>query len=323
MIFVLIIVFIALCVHLLRTGLAYKAWAAPAGESFKGELFSLGDNLVCVPDRSHLSVDVINKTTVICFPGFLEDMRFFLNVHKNTPARLIIINNANYQNPFSSAVSPTPEWFQSSSYLLGTIAHDAHCMNQVLKNMTGNESVLLHGHSRGGAVVLEAGVQQPEQSRKIQALLEAAVVPQGLLAGRRSQKQQPISFYFLPFVLTSWRLMSPTQLMRHPMMQVSNAYKEKIAGALPFAPRQYTTAVTSAKDIIDWQAKTAITSYTNYHTTTLVVGEKDHVLSRKAMLRSANSCPKVEVIETLGTNHFPSLEKPEVIHDYFHNKING
>lgn len=78
-------------------------------------MLRLGANLVCLPDRSHLASEVVGRTTLICFPGFLEDARYFLEVHRGTPARLIIISNANYQNPFRGAAIATPAWFAGSA----------------------------------------------------------------------------------------------------------------------------------------------------------------------------------------------------------------
>jgi hypothetical protein len=77
-------------------------------------MLRLGGNLVCLPYRSHLASGVVGRTTLICFPGFLEDARYFPEVHRDTLARLIIINKANYQNPFREAAIATPAWFAGS-----------------------------------------------------------------------------------------------------------------------------------------------------------------------------------------------------------------
>jgi pimeloyl-ACP methyl ester carboxylesterase len=313
----LIFIAIAAFIHILRIVLASKVWSPPPGDDFNGVLMSLGDNLVCLPDRSHLSPAVVSQTTLVCFPGFLEDVRYFLEVHHNTPARLIIINNANYQNPLNTDVASIPDWYKPNPYSAGTIAHDAYCLNQVLENMTATERVVLHGHSRGGAVVLEAGNQQPGRAQGLEAILEAAVVPRGRLAGNQEKLLQPVGFYLFPFILAVMRILPKSRRLKSPMMWVSTPAKEKNVLAIPFTPRQYATAVINSADIINWQASTAYDSYDHFNKVTLFVGQRDSVLWRAAMIKSAEKSDAVTVIETTGTDHFISLEKPDLIRDYF------
>jgi len=313
----LILLAIAVLVSVARRVLSNRTWPAPAGEPFHGAVLRLGNNLVCLPDRAHLDADAVSRTTLVCFPGFLEDMRLFLEVHRDTPARLIIINNANYQNPFRDVAVQAPPWFTGNPYLQGTIAHDAFCLNRVIEHMTGPERVVLHGHSRGGAVVLEAGNQRPDLARNVEALLEAAVVPRGRLYDNGEKKLQPVGFYLFPFILSLMRVLPASVRLKSPMMWVSNPTKDKIVAALPFTPRQYATAELNSRDIIDWQARTGFQSYEHFKRITLVVGQRDSVLCRRAMLDSAAQSRAVEVVETTGTDHFISLESPADIRAYF------
>lgn len=313
----LVVVAIVALVLVARRYLAHRVWAPREGDPFSGALLRLGENLVCVPDRSHLPAGEVGRTTLVCFPGFLEDMRYFLEVHRDTPARLIIINNANYHNPFRGVTASTPAWFKGNPHPLGTIAHDAYCLNRVLEHMTGPERVVVHGHSRGAAVVLEAGKQEPERAREVEALLEAAVVPRGRLFANGEKQLQPVGFYLFPFMLTLMRIAPGPRLLNSPMMWVTNETKDRIVRAVPFTPRQYSTAETNSRNIIEWQAGTDHELYENYRRTTLVVGERDGVLCRQAMLDSAARSGHVEVIETTGTDHFISLEAPEIIRSYF------
>jgi pimeloyl-ACP methyl ester carboxylesterase len=313
----LIVIVLLAMIPLVRRFLANKIWAAPPGEEFAGSMFTLGANLVCCPDRSHLPADVVDQATLICFPGFLEDMRFFLEVHRDTPARLIIVNNANYQNPFDCDATASPDWYTQNPYPVGTIAHDAYCVNQVLEHMTGQERVVLHGHSRGGAVVLETGIQKPEHAKGIEAILEAAVVPQGKLVDDGEKKLQPLGLYLFPFVFSLMRILPESLRLKSPMMWVTNATKDKIVAAIPFTPRQYATTVVNSANIIDWQARTEYESYDNFKQVTLYVGQRDSVLSRSAMMDSAAKSTSVSIVETTGTDHFISLEDPARIRNYF------
>lgn len=313
----LILLLVVVLISVLRRVLANRVWAPPDGEDFRGTMLRLGENLVALPDRSHLPPEVVSRTTVVCFPGFLEDMRYFLEVHRDTPARLILINNANYQNPFRGTPVSTPEWFKGNPHRVGTIAHDAYCLNQVLEHMTGPGRVVVHGHSRGGAVVLEAGHQQPEQAADVEAILEAAVVPHGRLYGNGEKRLQPVGFYLFPFVLALMRVLGPSRLLNSPMMWVTNETKNAIVATIPFTPRQYATAEINSRNIIAWQASATYQYYEHYRRTTLFVGQRDGVLCREAMLASAAHSQAVTVVETSGTDHFISLESPDTIRAYF------
>ena len=313
----LILLVIGALVPVLRKMLANRVWPPSPGEDFTGTMLRLGDNLVCMPDRSHLSAAAVSRTTLICFPGFLEDMRYFLEVHRDTPARLIVINNANYQNPFQGVSIATPAWFAGNPHPLGTIAHDAYCVNQVLEHMTGPERVVLHGHSRGGAVVLEAGNQRPELTCNVEAILEAAVVPRGRLADNGEKKLQPVGFYLFPFILSLLRVLPESLRLKSPMMWITNNTKNRIVAAIPFTPKQYATAVVNSANIIDWQAQTGYQAYEHFKRVTLYVGQRDSILCRAAMMDSAAQSAAVTVIQTSGTDHFISLESPETIRAYF------
>ena len=80
----------AVLTHALRTYLARKIWRAQPGEVFNGDLFQVGEHLICCPDRSHLPEDAINQTTNDCYPRFLEDTRYFNQLNHEQHARIII-----------------------------------------------------------------------------------------------------------------------------------------------------------------------------------------------------------------------------------------
>jgi pimeloyl-ACP methyl ester carboxylesterase len=152
----------------------------------------------------------------------------------------------------------TPGWFVGNPHQLGTIAHDAYVVNQVIEHMTGLERVVLHGHSRGGAVLLEAGNQRPEQTQRVEAILEAAVVPRGRLFDNGEKKLQPVGFYLFPFVFSILRIIPESRRLKLPMMWVTNPTKNKIVAAIPFTPKKYATAVVNSSNIIDWHAAASL-----------------------------------------------------------------
>ena len=62
---------------------------------FTGELMQVG--------ATYIACRSANKDcsrSIICFPGFLEDIRYFQELYKDNDAELILVNNANYHCPF-------------------------------------------------------------------------------------------------------------------------------------------------------------------------------------------------------------------------------
>ena len=311
----------ALFVHLSRYLLAIKRWSAPIRESFSGDLLALGNNLVCIPSRTVDAQLPSGAPTVICFPGLMEDMRYFLEVHRETLARVVIINNANYHNPFAATPEPEPKWWTPNPHRLGTIAHDAFCVTKVVEHFAHEGAVYLHGHSRGGAVVLESGRQRPDLVRTATAVLEAAVVPKGRLANNGERYLKPVGLYLLPFIFALQRILPEKKRLQSPMMWVTTSYKNKLVAAIPYVPKQYATVAVQCADIMEWQVKSDITYYENFADVWLITGERDHVLWRQAMLDSARQSAKVRITETVGTDHFPSLEKPNVVGALFAERL--
>ena len=58
---------------------------------FKGEVMHLGSTYIARRPSSNGS-----DQTIVCFPGFLEDMRYFQDLYRDSDAELILVNNANY-----------------------------------------------------------------------------------------------------------------------------------------------------------------------------------------------------------------------------------
>ena len=71
---------------------------------FKGEVMHLGSTYIARRPSSNGS-----DQTIVCFPGFLEDMRYFQDLYLDSDAELILVNNANYHFPLADpgkAVNP-------------------------------------------------------------------------------------------------------------------------------------------------------------------------------------------------------------------------
>ena len=123
------------------------------------------------------------RATVVCVPGFLEEVWYFDGLYEDADLDCIYLNNADYHvtTVAPEARAQAVDWDRPLPYAVGTISHDAAVLNQVLTHLVRSGPIRLHGHSRGGAVVLEAALQSPELHRRleIEYLLEAPVLPQG------------------------------------------------------------------------------------------------------------------------------------------------
>ncbi|MFT6052664.1 MAG: pimeloyl-ACP methyl ester carboxylesterase [Halioglobus sp.] len=287
---------------------------------FAGELMKVGTSYIArKPAKNNCS------RSIICFPGFLEDMRYFQDVYKDDDAELILVNNANYHCPFlaeSDTDHVTKLDWPENPYAIGTIEHDAFYLGLTLEHLANGREVLMHGHSRGGAVVLETGRQYPEltnsKERAVSAVLEAPVLPQARTAGNASEPLQHwLSCYFIPIYFGLSRTISTERLLKLPMMRPTNALKTHLCLSIFSVSRSYATCVTNVKSIVDWQRRTGFDVYCHFDSITVVLGERDSSLDKTSMhvsaLQGEKQNKRLSILMTKGTNHFISLEQPETM----------
>jgi pimeloyl-ACP methyl ester carboxylesterase len=283
---------------------------------FQGELMKVGATYI---GRRLARND--SQRSIICFPGFLEDMRYFQDVYAEDDAELILVNNAHYHCPFPAADVTELEW-PENPYSIGTIEHDAFYLGLVLERLANGREVRLHGHSRGGAVVLETGRQYPElancKERPVSVTLEAPVLPQARTAGNASDPlPHRIYCYFLPIFFGLSRHSSEERLLKLPMMHPTNALKTHICLSIYSVARNYATCVANVKSIVAWQRATGYGVYRSFPSLIVVIGARDSSLDKHSMLASAkqgqNLNSALSILQTEGTNHFISLEQPDTI----------
>ena len=263
--------------------------------------------------------------TIICFPGFLEDMRYFQELYKDDEAELILVNNANYHCPFLGAKETddvTELGWPKNLYKLGTIEYDAFYVGLILERLATGSDIVLHGHSRGGAVVLETGRQYPEltnsTTRTVNAILEAPVLPQARMAGKvPNTLPHSVVCYFFPLVLARLRKSSEEQRIKRLMTGPVTPLKRQLLLSVPNIPRTYATCITNLRSIFSWQRSTPISAYNNFSALTVIMGQRDDVLSNSSMQASVENGQTinkgVSLVKTESTNHFISLERPEVM----------
>lgn len=315
--FFILCAILLLALHAYRTYWTRRELPGAQQRVFAGELFHVGASFIA---RRHARAG--SRKTIVCFPGFLEDMRYFEALYEDTDSELILVNNANYHSPYDQSRLVSLGW-PVNPYAIGTIEHDGYLLSQVLEHLVSGDEVILHGHSRGGAVVLECGRQNPQLvsggALQVSAILEAPVLPQARTVGRGSE---PIPFrlicYFLPIVLGLGRNASVEKLLKQPMMQPCNDLKIDICRSIYTNPRSYSTCITNIKSIRNWQRAHDAQLYQSFDRVTVVVGAVDHVLDNRSMLLSAEAGRAlnagVTILQTQNTNHFPSLEQPHYLH---------
>ncbi|MEH6558405.1 MAG: alpha/beta hydrolase [Oceanicoccus sp.] len=312
---------ITIAIHLFRQYWFDKSLPQVHSMNFDGELFHIGETSIAIKRPAGTATK-----TLICFPGFLEDQRYFLALYDeggyvDKGYELILVNNANYHSPFIQK-NVTPLQWDYNPYPVGTIEHDGFIVAQVVKKLPHSSDIFIHGHSRGGAVVLEAGRQFPElmksDENNITAILEAAVVPQGTQAtGTPHPIITSLTLYLLPLVFGLSRNISDRRLQKLPMMKPTTPVKTHLIKTIFCNTKSYATCVENFRNIIEWQQQTFYDLYQNYDNIVVLIGERDDVLSVETMKASAIEGAKLNqnltIIETTETNHFISLEKPETV----------
>ena len=172
-----IILGVALAIHLFRQYWCNRRLPQVHCMEFDGEFYQAGETSLAIKRPQSGAT-----RTLICFPGFLEDTRYFLSLYERRGYELILINNANYYSPFAMKDSQELPW-DPNPHQPGCIEYDGFHVAQAVKQLATTDRIVIHGHSRGGAVVLDAGRQFPEimkdETKQISALLEAAVLISG------------------------------------------------------------------------------------------------------------------------------------------------
>jgi hypothetical protein len=318
--FFLTLLFLLLSLHAYREYWRLRNLPQIHHGEFAGELMKVGATYIARRPANNGS-----RRSIICFPGFLEDMRYFQDVYKDDDAELILVNNANYHCPFltESAADDVIELnWPENPYLTGTIEHDGFYLGLALERLASGREVRIHGHSRGGSVVLEAGRQYPvlasSKERPVSAVLEAPVLPQARTAGNTSEPlPHRITCFFIPIFFGLSRNISTERLLKLPMMRPTNALKTHLCLSIFSVSRSYATCVRNVQSIVTWQRTMGFDVYDNFPSLTLVIGERDDSLDRPSMLASAEQGQTrnrgLSILKTIGTNHFISLEQPNTI----------
>ncbi|KZZ73574.1 hypothetical protein A3765_27015, partial [Oleiphilus sp. HI0130] len=165
-------------------------------EMFSGKVFTVGKGAVSVRNHSEKATH-----TVIGVHGFLENHCYFTQAYQEPSTELILLTCSNYHIPVEGPLPEPASWEIPIKYLEGTIEYDACILTQALENLPTTNKIRIHGHSRGGAVILEAVNQRPELFEHVEVILEAPALPGGKTHPLVSALLEPVSHGMWPWVI--------------------------------------------------------------------------------------------------------------------------
>ncbi|PKM29801.1 MAG: alpha/beta hydrolase [Gammaproteobacteria bacterium HGW-Gammaproteobacteria-11] len=294
---------VVLVVFSLRRFLLRKESPQQQAQPFSGELYQVGQTCIA---RRHAS----NPTrTVVVMPGFMENFLYFTEFYADPSIELIMLTSADYHIPVEHPRFTKASWIQTPKARPGTIAHDAEALNQALGNLVSTPSVRVHGHSRGGAVTLEAARQQPALFEQVEVILEAPLLPQA----KPYAPLPGIVRWLLPFLLPLWQSSPINERNRAVWGPLDNPRKRELIMGFPFNPKTCAVMLANMHDMQEWMEQTGTDIYRFVKYGAVLVPGKDRVLQSQAMLSSAQQAENLQVIEIAGGSHFVITDHPESI----------
>ncbi|MDY6942045.1 MAG: alpha/beta hydrolase [Pseudomonadota bacterium] len=309
MYWVLLLIAALVGTHGLRTWLLKRPLKAVNHEPFDGAIYQVGDSVI-----GYRAAQGKPRRSVIAVHGFLEDFRYFTALYMDPTVELVLINNSGYHCPDRSQAPHQAPWAQSENpYPVGSIEHDAFVFNLALTHLVSGESVRAHGHSRGGAVILEAAAQAPERFRDIDVILEAPVLPGGKGHPLLELAFNGLGRYLLPINFSLLRHIDTVRFGGW-MFAPLNPRKAELVRGLYFSARSFDVVLSNIRSMRAWIETRDASLYGNLSHGVILIGARDLVLDRGAMLRSAKHAePHLKVVETHGTSHFISLDQPATV----------
>ncbi|MFW5825601.1 MAG: alpha/beta fold hydrolase [Marinobacter sp.] len=276
-------------------------------EMFSGQVYLVGKGAVSVRNHSGEAVH-----TVVGVHGYLENHCYFTQAYDAPTTELILLTCSNYHLPVNGVTPVEAEWQGPIDELDGTIAYDAEMLLQVMTHLPSSDRVRVHGHSRGGAVILEAVSRRPDLFRNAELLLEAPALPQGRLHPLVTMMLEPVSHGMWPWLI---RLINnaPSSVYGQTFFGRMNPRKKMLLSTLFSATRDHLTIVRNLEDAMAWMDNTSTDIYQHVSRGCMLIPGTDRILDKTAMLESARSCKTMTIIETGSPSHFIALDDPSLI----------
>ncbi|MCP3098406.1 alpha/beta hydrolase [Myxococcus sp. K15C18031901] len=288
-----------------RWWLLRREGAPCPSEPFDGVVYQVG-KAVIAERRSEAP-----RTTVICMHGFVASMRYFTHALYAAPdIQLIQLTSCDYHLPITQPVERSAPWAKAPQAPEGTIAYDAEVLLQALEHLPRTEHVRVHGHSRGGAVVLEAASMRPDLFENVEVVLEAPVLPQA----RPYVALGAVQLWLLPFVIPLWRREPISRHNRGAWGPLEDTRKRDLIAAFPFNPKRVSTMETNVRGIGAWMSEKDDSVFKNVRRGTVLVPGKDRVLDARSMLEVARRAePTLNVVTLDGCSHFVLWDRPDAM----------
>lgn len=288
-------------VLVLRNVAAHRPLPPRDTEPFDGTQYRLGQSFIY--ERKHEAP----RATVVCMHGYLESPAYFTQHYADPTLQLILIGSADYGEPFTAGRQLDAPW-KAPTEPLGTIEHDAEALLAALEHLPVTKRIRVHGHSRGGAVTLEAARRRPDLFEQVEVVLEAAVLPQGKLYSPLNA----VLLWLMPVVLLVLRRDPLSSQAVKAYGRLDDARKRSLLAKLPFNPNRGSTATENVRSIIRWSAATDPAVLNLVHGVALVA-DADRVLDSASMRLSASKGRHLKVVEAAQCSHFVIFDRPELI----------
>lgn len=306
---VLILVIVAVRIWLLK-----REVAPPAGIELEGSVYRVGD--AAVIDYSAASADDPERqtrplSTVICMHGFVENAAYFLPYYDQQQVQFIGIVSAGYHLPVASPKFVDADWATTPDEVAGSIEYDAAVLVKALANLPRSRSIRVHGHSRGGAVVLDAARQRPDLFSDVEVILEAPVLPQS----RPVNAISPAALWLISFFVPLWRHKPISRRNRGAWGALEDEKKRVLIEQLPFNPRRTEVMVANLRSMNSWMTQHDASIFANLTRAVILIPSKDKILDPSAMTESAKRAEgeRLSIIEVEGCSHFVLLDRPDMI----------
>ncbi len=275
-------------------------------EMFSGRVYRVGKGAVSVRNHSGEA-----HHTVIGVHGFLENHCYFTQLYEAPTTELILLTCSNYHIPVSGPVPEKPHWEVDNKYAEATIEYDARILTQALENLPSSSNVRVHGHSRGGAVILEAARQRPDLFHDVDVVLEAPVLPQGQLHALVRAILEPVSHGMWPWVVRAINS-TPSSTYGQTFFGKMNPRKKQLLNKMFTATVDHLTIVRNIENIMAWTEHRGHDLFENIRHGTILIPGIDRILDRQSMLKSAEHSPTaVRIVETEASSHFITLDSKE------------
>lgn len=276
-------------------------------EMFSGQVYRIGQGAVSVRNHSGEA-----RHTVIGIHGYLENHCYFTQAYDDPTTELILLTCSNYHIPVNGVTPEDAGWQSPIEELEGTIAYDAELLIQAMEILPSSDSVRVHGHSRGGAIILEAARRRPDLFHDVELLLEAPALPQGRLHPLVTMMLEPVSHGMWPWLI---RLINsaPSSVYGQTFLGRMNPRKKALLSTLFSSTRDQLTIVRNLEDALDWMDKTPTDVYENVNRGIFLIPGTDRILEKTAMLESARACSSMTIQETGAPSHFITLDDDSLI----------